>query len=242
MISIERGDIMEGIRKIKPFTYFIHALVVFGFLGMEFGVLFVSRIIDGRSMEQLGSWPINWYGAIAHWVITIIVWGIGVAIYTRWAKRNGVFSELITFEFNIKVAKLTAAAVGIVVIMSLIQSQIYDISIPQLFREYRGFRSMYGEHALIVTIFQNIYYAFEMLLVLIMVVFFQRAGELWFKSSKVPWSSIGLMMTWGAIHFLSHPAGALGVTLWALVPGLFYVYGGRYFYPVYVLLLLGFMI
>ncbi len=228
--------------QVKPFTYFLHALIAFGFLGMEFGVLFISRIIDGRSMAELGNWPTNWYGAIAHWIITIVVWSIGVLIYVRWAKNKGVLPELISFEFNGKVAMLTVAAVAVVVVTSLIQSQIYEISIPQLFREYRGFRNMYGDHALIVTIFQNIYYVFEMFLVLIMVVFFQRAGELWFRSSKVPWSSIGLMMTWGAIHFLSHPAGALGVTLWALVPGLFYVYGGKYFYPVYALLLLGFMI
>lgn len=227
---------------VRPVIYFINALIVFGFLGMEFGVLFSSRIIDGRTMAQLGNWPINWYGAVAHWVITILVWSIGAFIYIRWAKKKGVFSELISFEFNDRVAKLTAAAVAIVIISSLIQSNIYNTTMPQIYREFRGFRNMYGDNAHIVTAFQNIYYVFEMFLVLIMVVFFQKAGELWFGNSKIPWSSIGLMMTWGAIHFFSHPAGALGVTLWALIPGLFYVYGGKNFYPVYVLLLLGFMI
>lgn len=233
---------MDQKNNVKGIVYFVNAFIIFGILGSEFGVLFVSRLIDGRSLEQVGNWPIHWYGAVAHWLITIAVWGLGALFYYNWARKKGIVKELISFQFDGRVLKLTTVAVIVVIVTAVIQSQVGGSTFPQILREYRGFQNMYGNYAFIVTLFQNIYYAFEMILVLMMVVFFQKAGELWFKNAKIPWASLGLMMTWGAIHFLSQPQGALTVTIWALVPGLFYVSGRKNFYPVYVTLLLGFII
>jgi len=101
---------------------------------------------------------------------------------------------------------------------------------------------MYGDYAFIVTLFQVLYYFAEMMLVFIMIVMFQKFGELVFKNKYIPYGSIGLMFTWGMIHFLSHPEGALSITIWSLVPGLLYVYSEKRFIPVYVLLVLGFIL
>lgn len=220
----------------------LYALLAFGCLGLEFGVLFISRIIDNRSLAQVGNWPIHWYGAIAHWVLTIFVWLIGVFVIISWAKHRQILAKLIDFKLSKRVLYMSALSILVVVSSALIQHVFNGAQLPQVYSEYRGFVRMYGEHALIVTVFQVLYYFAEMLLVLIMIVLFQRAGELIFKRPYFPYGSIGLMLTWGMIHFVSHPAGALGVTIWALVPGILYILGKKNVIPVYIALVLGFII
>jgi len=231
-----------AMKETRSIMYFLFAMIAFGFLGLEFGVLFISRLVDGRSLAQVGQWPIHWYGAIAHWMMTMVVWLSGVLLIWLWVKKRGLMDSLIDFKVTKKTLYYTLVAVVIVVLSAVIQSLINDTTIPQVFSEYRGFERMYGENALIVTIFQVLYYFVEMLLVFLMIVLFQRMGEQLFKNKYIPYGSIGLMLTWGMIHFVSHPAGALGVTLWALIPGLLYIYGEKKFIPVYVLLVLGFII
>ncbi len=204
--------------------------------------MFISRIIDGRSLDQLGNWPIHWYGAIAHWVITIIVWLIGVALITMWAKKKDILKDLVDFKHSKKSLYLILIAFIVVIASAIIQASIDNRNIPQLVLEYNGFVKMYGDYAFIVTLFQVLYYFAEMMLVFIMIVMFQKFGELVFKNKYIPYGSIGLMFTWGMIHFLSHPEGALSITIWSLVPGLLYVYGEKRFIPVYVLLVLGFIL
>jgi hypothetical protein len=243
--TIKEKDIMMEITvKNKPnnIMYLVFAMVAFGILGLEFGVLFISRIIDGRSFAQIGNWPIHWYGAIAHWVITIIVWLIGVYLIYLWAKKNDIIKDLIDFELSNRIFYLVIIAILVVIASALVQMFVTDAQVPQVFSEYRGFEIMYGDNAFIVTLFQVLYYFAEMLLVFIMIALFQRFGEKVFKNEYIPYGSIGLMLTWGMIHFISHPAGALGVTIWALVPGLLYVYGKKSFLPVYLLLILGFIL
>ncbi|MFP4478870.1 MAG: hypothetical protein ACLFPM_05510 [Candidatus Izemoplasmatales bacterium] len=232
----------KRVNEPKPLSYLLYAMIAFGFLGLEFGVLFLSRIIDGRSLSQIGNWPIHWYGAIAHWILTILVWLIGVYIIVNWMKKRNIFKNLIDFTWSKRVAYLIVIAITTVIISAVLQMLINDTKIPQVYSEYLGFVNMYGDHALIVTVFQVLYYFVEMMLVFIMLVLFQRAGELIFKNMYIPYGSIGLMLTWGMIHFLSHPSGALGVTIWALIPGLLYLYGKKSFLPVYILLVLGFLI
>lgn len=226
----------------KSITYLFLALLAFGFLGMEFGVLFISRIIDGRTFAQIGNWPIHWYGAIAHWNITMIIWLFGYHLILAWMKRREVREDLVDFTFHSRVYDLIFMAVVIVAISALCQSLVNDAQIPQVYLEFKGFEKMYGGQALIVTFFQVLYYFMEMLLVTLMIILFQQFGEMVFKKKYIPYGSIGLMLTWGMIHFISHPAGALGVTIWALIPGLLFVYGNKSFWPVYLLLVLGFII
>lgn len=226
----------------KNVMYLLGAMIAFLFLGLEFGVLFISRIIDGRSLSQIGNWPIHWYGAISHWIITVTVWLIGVYLITIWAKKNEVLNQLVDFRLSKKTAYLIIVAVGITFVSAFIQLVINNHQIPQIYQEYKGFVRMYDDRAFVVTLFQVLYYCVEMLLVFIMIVLFQRFGERVFKNTSIPYGSIGLMLTWGMIHFVSHPAGALYVTIWAVVPGLFYVFGGRRFLPVYLLLVIGFII
>lgn len=233
---------MNERKEVKPLGFFLVGMLAFLLLGLEFGVLFISRIIDGRTLAQIGQWPIHWYGAIFHWSLTIIVWLCGALLIWRWMRKKGIKDDLISFRINKKVIFHTLIAITFVILYTWIESLLFHTTTLQVISEYRGFQNMYGDKALIIILFQVLYYVIEMILVLIMIVMFQRMGELVFKNKYIPYGSILLMLTWGMIHFLSHPAGALSVTIWALVPGLFYIFGNKRFYPVYVLLLLGFIL
>jgi len=229
-------------KKIGFMTYFFWGMIAFLFLGLEFGVLFISRLIDGRSLDQVGNWPIHWYGAIFHWALTISIWLVGVLIIYRWSKKKGLLNDFIDFKITKKTLIYTLCAIIFVALYTFIESFFTESTTLQVVSEYRGFLSMYGDEAWIVIIFQILYYAVEMLLVFIMIVMFQSMGEKLFKNKYIPYGSIFLMLTWGMIHFISHPSGALGVTIWALVPGLIYIFGGKRFLPVYMLLLIGFIL
>lgn len=225
---------------VRPVGYFINALLIFALLGSELLVLFLSRIIDGRELSHVFSWPVHWYGAVSHWVITITIWGIGALLLINWAKRKGVFTELIDLNFNRKAMLFSLIGAGSFLIYSFIYI-INGYELPQIYNEYIGFKKMYGDTALVVSLFQNIYYLVEFILVTAMIALFQRAGELWFKFRVIPWGGIALMVTWGAIHLLTHPQGALVLIVWSLIPGLLYVLSERNFYPVYLFLLVGFI-
>ena len=230
-----------GTTRVPPISFFVLALIIFCLLGSELLVLFLSRIIDGREISQVFSWPVHWYGAIFHWAITILIWGTGIIMIINWLKRRGVYQELIDLEFNRKALIISILSAGPFLAYSYIQI-ISGYDIPQIYNEYLGFTKMYGDTALVVSLFQNIYYLVEFILVTAIIALFQKAGEVWSKIRIIPWGGIGLILTWGSFHLLSHPEGALGLMIWSLIPGILYVISDKNFYPVYLLLVLNFII
>jgi hypothetical protein len=227
---------------IKPITYLLIALVIFSLLGLEFPLLFLSRLVDGRPASQAFSWPSNWYGAVFHWAVTMLVWMIGAVGVYFWAKKKGVLADLVRFKFEQRDSVWLVIGILLVVAYELISSRVVGLSVPQIWREYRGFQNMYGGQAWVVTIFQILYYLVEYLLVVMMIAFFQRAGDLWFKTSWFPWGGLGIALTWGMIHLVTNPQGALGVILWAVVLGLFFVLSKKLFFATWIVGLLGFIL
>jgi hypothetical protein len=69
-------------------------------------------------------------------------------------------------------------------------------------------------------VFQYIYYLFEAMLFFLIVVFAQRAGELWFKKSFIPWGGILVALTWGLAHVFTK--GDLLIGAMSAIGGLFY--------------------
>ncbi|WP_200789781.1 hypothetical protein [Clostridium fallax] len=62
-------------------------------------------------------------------------------------------------------------------------------------------------------IFQYIYYIFEAVLVLLIIVFGQKAGEMSFKNKRLPWGGFLLGVTWGLIHLLTKGDLVIGLIL-----------------------------
>jgi len=227
---------------VKPLTYFLIALIIFSLLGMEFLVFLLSRLVDGRGAAQIFSWLINWYGAVCHWMITMLLWGVGALSIFSWAKKKGVLPDLIRFDIDRRDSILLMIGILFVIAYELVFSRLAGVAIPQILREYRGFQNMYGGQAWIVSIFQNLYYLVEFVLVVMMIAFFQRAGELWTKLPWFPWGAIGISSTWGMIHTITNPQGALGVIVWAIVVGSLFVLSKKSFFLTWIIGVLGFVL
>jgi membrane protease YdiL (CAAX protease family) len=65
-----------------------------------------------------------------------------------------------------------------------------------------------------------LYYIFETGLFVLIIVFAQEAGEIWFKKSTIPWGGILVSLTWGLAHILAK--GDLSVGLIAFIGVLLY--------------------
>jgi hypothetical protein len=226
----------------KPIVYVLLALILFSLLGLEFAVFFLSRLVDGRSAAQVFSWPINWYGAVFHWTITMLLWGVGALGVYGWLKKRRVLSELIRFDFGQQDSLLLLVGLLFVVVYEVVYSRLTGLVIPQIWREFQGFQNMYGGQAWIVLIFQNLYYLVEFALVVMMIAFFQRAGEMWTKLTWFPWGALGIALTWGMIHLVTNPGGALGVIIWSLLLGFLFVLSKKSFFLTWVIGVLGFII
>ena len=134
----------------KPTLYLLIALIIFSLLGLEFLVFFLSRLVDGRAASQVFGWPVNWYGAIFHWTVTIILWAAGACIIYAWAKRKGVQADLLRVNINQRDVVMLAIGIAFVIVYELVYSRLTGLRIPQIWREYQGFQSMYGSQAWIV--------------------------------------------------------------------------------------------
>jgi len=227
---------------VKPIQYLLIALILFSLLGLEFPVFFLSRLVDGRAVSQVFSWPVNWHGAIFHWTVTIILWAAGAWIIYTWAKRKGVQSDILRVNINKRAVVLIAIGIAFVIIYELVYSRLTGLRLPQIWREYQGFQGMYGSQAWVVSLFQNLYYLMEFIMVVMMVAFFQRAGELWSNISWFPWGGIGLGLTWGLIHLVTNPQGALGVIVWSLILGILFILSKKNFFSTWIAGVLGFII
>jgi hypothetical protein len=72
------------------------------------------------------------------------------------------------------------------------------------------------------------YYVTEAALIVLVIVFGQRAGEKRFGYRTVPWGGIVLAGTWGIMHiFLQGPAGGIYAIAAAVLYGLIVAYGPR---------------
>ena len=204
-------------------TYFLIGMLLFALLGVEFLVFFLTSMVDGQTTLVMG-WPENWYAVLFHWSVTILLWLAGAFIFYRWAKKRGVLDDLVRCQINRQDLVWMAASVVFVSIYGFGTARLNGLVFPQLWREYTGFRAMYGGQAWLASIFQNLYYLVEFVLVVLLAASFQRAGELWFKRVVFPWGSLGLLLTWGAIHFFTNPQGAMGVLVWSVLIGIVFLF------------------
>lgn len=161
------------------------ALAAFAGLGLEILVgLMIEPIIYGISIN-------NWSTAqnISHWVITCCLWGISSVCILKFAKNKYSF-DLWRPGKEVKVWKW-------IVILVIIACNVY-IS----YRDFHGFKVIkeFYANGWLKFIFQYIYYIFETVLVTLIIIFGQKACDLWFHQPKIPFGGIVLALTWGLAH------------------------------------------
>ena len=148
---------------------------------------FIEPVLYGASMQ---GWSL--IQNIFHWILTCAIWGIvAYSIVCLSKKRYGFDIMKNTCKLNM----YQYCLVFFVIILSLVSSYI----------DWDGFKVVkeFNHNGLIKFIFQYIYYSFEVMLMTLVLIFGQKAFELWFKRERVPYGGIILAFTWGAAHFIT---------------------------------------
>jgi hypothetical protein len=189
----------------KGLVFFIFSLIAFAGLGLEALLAFlIEPLIYGKGLSDFSTAE-----NIIHWIITCIIWFITSFVLIMIAKKKlnfDMFSQKSTIGIQRWVFCIGLLAISIVI--SVI--------------DWNGFKVVkeFQYNGWLKFIFQYLYYMFETGLFVLIIVFAQHAGEIWFKKGNIPWGGIFVSLTWGLAHVFTK--GDLLVGILSCLGGLFY--------------------
>lgn len=219
---------MEG-KHTKGLDFLYLGLYAFAGLGLELVLSnFIEPVLYGKNITQFTTLE-----NILHWIITCAIWGIMAKVLVCISKTKYEFD---IFTNKDKIEKINWVIALIILGISIIVSNW----------EWNGFKILieFRNNGWLKFIFQYIYYLFEAMLVLLIIVFGQRAGELQFKNSKLPWGGFLLGLTWGLVHMLTKGNLMIGLMLciMSVLYGIAYLTMSKNIYSAYVLIFLMFVL
>lgn len=191
--------------EVKGINYMCLVLFAFAGLGIESIYAFLLEpIIYGH---QMADWNVLQY--IIHWIITCITWGIITYLIVDVSKRSYGFD---IFKTEGKIKMWQWLCVILCVIFSLCVSYL----------DWNGFKVVkeFQYNGLLKFVFQYIYYVFETALFTLILVYGQKAFEVWFKKKNIPYGGIILALTWGLAHIFTQ--GSISVGLLSALGGFTY--------------------
>jgi len=201
---------MENIKKVSGLNFFLLAICAFAGLGTEVIYAFlIEPAIYGVPMQD---W--NTVQSIIHWIITCITWSIIAFILIKIAHKKYQFN-LFEKSNNVKLWQWIVIFIGVVIIFVVSYKSWNGFKIVKEF-QYNGWLKF---------IFQYIYYIVETALFTLIIVFGQKAFEIWFKNKNFPYGALLIALTWGLGHILTKD----------LQTGLYGVLSGFLFGAVYLL-------
>lgn len=190
-------------------------LALYAFAGFAFELL-LANVIEpamGLSIESLTTAQ-----NIVHWLVTSAVWFAVGLFLIRLAKRKYGF-DILAETCRLRARQILIAA-AFIVLMAAAQ-----------YLDWGGFRPAveYQDLGPVRFIFQYIYYFFETFLFSLIIIFGQRACELWFRRKNIPYGGIVLALTWGLGHILSKGSVTTGLLTAAggFMLGASYLVAGR---------------
>lgn len=170
---------------------------------------------------------------IGHWSLICFVWGIVIAVLFYIALR--------VYNFNLTQRTNKPSAIGCVVAACLLY-----ISSSAKFFLLNGWKIVldFTSSGWFLFIFQYVYYLFEVLLIVLVIIFSQEAGKRVFGTDKIPWGGILLALTWGLSHIITQGDIYIGLIYTALsvLFGVAYTAVNKNIYIFYPLAILMFLI
>ena len=189
-IPTEKNRFIKGLDVLK------YGLAAFAALAGEAAIAYgIEQNIYGIGIESFSTPQM-----ILHWVLTCILWGLCGFFICRGAKKKG-YDLFAKNEWNIRPWQWICIAGGVAV--SLATSWI-DWEGSKVLKEF-------ASNGALKFIFQYIYYMFEVSLVMLIIVFGQKACEIWFRHENVPYGGIIAAVTWGLGHWASKGSLAAGL-------------------------------
>jgi len=144
--------------------------------------------------------------------VNILIKGILLLFYSRWALRHDLFHGKFVFS------KRAAVICVISLILFLILSLSFQVK-TNLVDSWNYFNRLHGfPFGLINTILQYVYYIFEGLVMIWIADAFQTAGDIGLRQPKIPWGGLALGMLWGLGHVFGK--GWFTALTWALPFGI----------------------
>ncbi|WP_050607524.1 hypothetical protein [Clostridium niameyense] len=171
---------MKSEKYNSAIDYLGYAFYAFGGLGLEILLIMIEKNMFGYTNNK---WTIT--QNISHWIITCVLWGfISYILYKKLPKANNSID-------NIK-WQIT----GLIFIISIVYTTF----------SWKGFKPIieFSSNGMLKFVVQYIYYGFEGMLITLIIVFGQKAFDMWFKNNRnIPFGGILLAVTWGTVHFLT---------------------------------------
>ena len=218
----------EKKEKITGGDYLSLGLYAFAGLGME--VLYaywLEPVIYNAPMQDWSNIQV-----IAHWILTCITWGIFAFILIR---RSGKKYHFALLEKGKAISLWQMGLCALFILLAFIVDYI----------SWGGFKVYleYVNKGFLLFAFQYLYYAFETMLFLLIIVFGQKACEAWFRREKIPYGGIICGLTWGLAHIFTKNllTGCLGIAL-GFAMGSVYLLVNRDFKKAYVVLFFMFVL
>lgn len=215
-------------KRITGMDYIGLGLYAFGGLGMEAVYAYLLEpVIYGVPMQE-------WTPAqmIMHWTLTCITWGIFAAVLIR---KSGT-----TYQYPLTGKGEKMTVIRVVLCLLFIAAAFWlDYVIWDGFKVYLE----YAGKGIVLFTFQYIYYAFETMLFLLIIVFGQKACEVWFHKHNFPFGGIICGLTWGLAHMFTKDilTGIAGLLL-SVALGSVYLVTGRDLRKAYIVMFLMFVL
>lgn len=208
-------------------NFFCLSLLAFAGFGLEIILAFVLEpFFYGRGLNDFSTAE-----NILHWVMTCLLWAGLSYLLIHIAKKKYAF-DIFAFRNSMGLGGwlICLGLLTVSVVVSVMSWQGIKVVKELMYNGWLKF------------MFQYIYYFVETGLFLLIIVFGQKAGELWFRERQVPWGGLLVGLTWGLVHAFTKGdvlVGALSC-LSGLMYGVVYLICKKNLYFAYPLIFLMF--
>jgi len=118
------------------------------------------------------------------------------------------------------------------------------LALAESYINWKGFKAIieFQRLGILLFVFQYIYYAIETVLFMLIIIFTQKAFEVWFKRKDIPYGGIICGITWGLAHAFTKNSiwiGLEGIVLGFLL-GVTYLLVNRDIKKTYIILFIMF--
>lgn len=213
----------------KGFAFFTLSLFAFLGLGLEALLAFlIEPLLYNKTLNEFSTSEI-----ILHWILTCILWFVTSVILIHIAKKKLGF-DMLSQKEPVSRGRLLLC-IGLLTISVVIS--IIDWNGLKVVKEYQY-------NGWLKFIFQYIYYIFETGIFVLLIVFAQEAGEIWFKKRNIPWGGILVSLTWGLAHIFTKGNILIGVLsfLIGIMFGSVYIISKKNLYIAFPIILLMFVL
>lgn len=215
-------------KNITGGDYLSLALYAFMGLGMEaIYAYLLEPVLYGAPMQEFSALQ-----TIFHWILTCVTWGAFIYVLI---KKSGEKYQFPLLEKGETVSAWRWILCAALVFLAFLVDCM-DWGGFKVYLEWRG-------KGTLLFLFQYLYYAFETGLFLLIIVFGQKACEVWFGRPDFPYGGIICGMTWGLAHIFTKDlmTGILGLLL-GFAMGSVYLLVGRDLRKAYGVLFLMFVV